>query len=213
MSSRSAAAIPLTSMSAASVHEAGRSVAVWKPPPLVNWNVPPWAIVALRGKKSLNAQLWPAGTAAARSAAIVKSGVTGVAAAAPPVVSNSMPTSAQTGMSGDARLIIGSSSPAWAPEPPRGRAHRDAGPPSPGRTVPPRSAPQRHRRMRHRGSVVEGKVEDAGGTRSTVASCSPTRWQDRVARTCQWPQLNPSGALSMPMGVAAIGRIATTILG
>ena len=67
---------------------------MWKPPPFTNWNVPPWAIVALRGKKSLNAQLCPAGTAAALSAAIVKRGVTGAAAAAPPVVSSRPPTSA-----------------------------------------------------------------------------------------------------------------------
>jgi hypothetical protein len=59
------------------VQDKGRSVAVWNPlapPPFVNWNVPPWAIVALRGKKSLNAQLCPAGTAAALSAAIVNWG-------------------------------------------------------------------------------------------------------------------------------------------
>ena len=61
----SAATMPLTSWSAAAVHEDGSRVAVWKPPPFTNWKVPPWAIVALRGKKSLNAQLWPAGTAAA----------------------------------------------------------------------------------------------------------------------------------------------------
>ena len=54
-SSMSADAIPFTSLSAASLHDRGRSVAVWKPS-LVNWKVPPVSIVAVRGKKSLNAQ-------------------------------------------------------------------------------------------------------------------------------------------------------------
>ena len=45
VSSMSAAAMPLTSWSAAAVHDDGSRVAVWKPPPFANWKVPPWAIV------------------------------------------------------------------------------------------------------------------------------------------------------------------------
>src|SRR4029077_18706124 len=73
LSSGSVVAIPATSSSCAAVVPAGRSVAVWKPS-IANWMVAPVGTDSVLGKKSLNAQLWPLGTADGMSAVIVGGG-------------------------------------------------------------------------------------------------------------------------------------------
>ena len=68
--SSSTLATPLAFVSWAALTPAGSRVAVWNPSTR-NWIVEPVGTLSVRGKKSLNAQLWPAGTAAGMSAVIV----------------------------------------------------------------------------------------------------------------------------------------------